>query len=573
VLRELHISGLGIIHDLDLPLTPGLTVLTGETGAGKTMLTVGVSLVVGARASAQLVAAGAPAARVQARFDAPPRWSTDADTEHRHGWVEDGEVILARSVGPDGRSSARIGGQLTTASTLADVGAELIEIHGQHGSLRLLEPATQTRFLDRFAGSTHLAAVRTYVETHRRLEASRRALRALENDVRDREREIDLLRYQVDEIRAVDPRPNETDALQAEASRLAHAERLLELSSAGEEILAGDGGAGEGLATAARGLAAIADLDVAAAAIRDRAEALAAEAAELGRDLRAYRESLALDPARSEALRVRIAELKGLQRKYGAGDDEVLDFLRLATERLQELSGADERLEDLRTDVARLEPAVAESASAVSAGRAEASTALERALSRELEDLGMTGAVIQVVLEQTQEIGPSGAERVELRLRGGAGQPWLPLAKGASGGELSRVMLACRSVLSDLDDVPTLVFDEVDAGIGGAAGLAVGRRLARLSMDRQVVVVTHLPQIACFADLHVRVRKHDGAATLEVLDDLERVRELSRMLAGLETSEHGGSHAEELLEEAARSRQAAAKGSSPMHAAVDRSPR
>jgi DNA repair protein RecN (Recombination protein N) len=567
VLRELHISGLGIIRDLDLQLTPGLTVLTGETGAGKTMLTVGLSLVAGARASAQLVGADASAARVQARFDAPGAWKNETDGDQRQGWVEDGEVILARSIGPDGKSSARIGGQLTTASSLADAGLELIEIHGQHGSLRLLEPATQTGFVDRFAGPEHLETVRVYVETYRRLEATKRSLRKLEDDVREREREIDLLRYQVEEIRSVDPQSGETQALQVEESRLAHGERLLELASAGEEILTGDGGAGEGLASAARGLAAMAELDGGAAALRDRADALAAEASELGRDIRGYRESLALDPARVEALRVRIAELKGLHRKYGAGDDEVLGFLGVASERLQELAGADERLDDLRAEVASLAPAAAGLADEVSAGRAGASGALAEALSRELEDLGMAGAAIRVFLHDLEEIGAAGAERVELLLCGGTGQPWLPLAKAASGGELSRVMLACRSVLSDLDDVPTLVFDEVDAGIGGAAGLAVGRRLARLAAERQVVVVTHLPQIACFADLHVRVRKRDGAATLDVLDDHERIRELSRMLAGLESSEYGGSHAEELLAEAARSRRAVTADRGPTGAA------
>jgi DNA repair protein RecN (Recombination protein N) len=554
VLRELHISGLGIIHDLDLQLAPGLTVLTGETGAGKTMLTVGLSLAAGARASAQLVGVDATAARVQARFDALPRWSTEVDADARQGWVEDGEVILSRSIGSDGKSSARIGGQLTTASTLAALGAELIEIHGQHGSLRLLEAATQTGFLDRFAGRDHLETLQTYTETYQLLETRRRSLHQLEEDVRDREREIDLLRYQVNEIRSVDPHPAETEALQAEEARLAHGERLLELSNAGEAILAGEGGAGEGLASAARGIAAIADLDATAAVLSERAAALAAEASELARDLRAYRESLTFDPARVEALRARIAALKGLHRKYGAGDDEVLGFLEVASTRLEELSGADERLEGLREEVARVGTEAASLAAIVSSGRTSASAALADALTAELADLGMPGAGIRVSLDELDRIGPSGAERVELLLCAGPGQPWLPLAKAASGGELSRVMLACRSVLSDLDEVPTLVFDEVDAGIGGAAGLAVGRRLSRLSVDRQVVVVTHLPQIACFADLHVRVRKQDGVATLEVLDDLERVRELSRMLAGLETSEHGGSHAEELLAEAARSR-------------------
>jgi DNA repair protein RecN (Recombination protein N) len=552
VLRELHISGLGIIDDVDLQLTPGLTVLTGETGAGKTMLAVGLSLVAGARSGAHLVGSEATAARVQARFDAPTGWSSDAASEDRRGWVEDGEVILARSIGRDGKSSARVGGQLTTASALADLGAELIEIHGQHGSLRLLEPATQTAFLDRFAGPDHLGIVRSYVETYRQLETARRSLGELEAAMRDREREIDLLRYQVEEIESVDPQPGETDALRGEEARLAHGERLLELSGAAEASLSGDGGAAESLSAAARGLAAIADLDTGAGGLRDRVDGLAVEASELGHDLRAYRESLAVEPARAEVIRARLADLQALHRKYGAGDDEVRDFLAGAADRLRTLSGADERLDALRAELARLEPAASELAATISASRTAGSAALAEALSAELEELGMTGASVRVALHELDPLGLGGAERVELLLCAGPGQPWLPLAKAASGGELSRVMLACRSVLADLDEIPTLVFDEVDAGIGGQAGLAVGRRLARLAQDRQVLVVTHLPQIACFADRHLSVAKHEGVATVTVLDDAERIAELSRMLAGMAESAGAVSHAQELLDEAMR---------------------
>ena len=558
MLRELHISGLGVIRDLDLELTEGLTVLTGETGTGKTMLTVGLALAGGARGGAHLVGPGATAARVQARFEVPDGWVSNpvGSDDVSVDWVEDGEVILARSVAADGKSSARIGGQLTTASALSNVSARLIEIHGQHGSLRLLDPSTQTAFLDRYAGAPHLAAVAAYAESYQRATAARRALRRLEDDARDRERELDLLRYQVEEIRSVAPELGETDALRSEEHRLAHGERLLELAAAAEEILAAEGGVAEGSASVVRGLGSIVELDAAAAGLAARAEALAAEAAELGRDLRAYREGLALDPARLASIRERIGELKGLQRKYGPGDAEVLAFLDEAAARILSLAGADERLEELRAEVEALAPAVTALAEQVTAGRMGARTALADALGEEIQDLGMPGAAIQVALGSLPEPGPSGAERVELRFRGGPGQPWLTFAKAASGGELSRVMLACRSVLADLDDVPTLVFDEVDAGIGGQAGLAVGRRLARLALTRQVVVVTHLPQIACFADRHVRVRKDEGVAQLEVLEDRERIPELSRMLAGLEASEHGASHAEELLAEAARSRQA-----------------
>ncbi len=547
MLHELHIEGLGVIDDLDLALHPGLNVLTGETGAGKTLVTVGVSLATGARASASLVRAGADQARAQARFDAP------------HGseaWSEDGEVLLTRVVGADGRGAARIGRQLATVSALAEVGGRCVEIHGQHGSLGLLQAGVQTAFLDRFAGPAHLAAVDAFRTVYGRLRSARTKLDELATDARDRERELDLLAYQIREIEAVAPREGETELLVAEEARLAHVERLLEIAAGAEVLLVGDAGAADAVASAERALATAAELDRGVEALAERSRGLAAETGELARDVRAYRESLAIDPARLEEVRERIAALKGLHRKYGATDREVLGFLGEASSRLAALAGTGERLSELTAEVAELERETAERAGVVTAGRIEAAGRLATALRAEVEELGMPAATLTVALQPTPEPGADGAERVELRFSPAEGQPPLPLAKTASGGELSRVMLACRSVLADLDDVPTLVFDEVDAGIGGQAGLAVGRRLARLAVERQVVVVTHLPQIACFADLHVRVRKQGGTASVDVLDDRERVRELSRMLAGLEASEHGASHAKELLAEAARVRAA-----------------
>ena len=545
MLRELHISGLGVIDDLDLEVHPGLTVLTGETGAGKTMVTVGLSLALGARASASLVRSGAKAARVQARFDAP----ADAGV-----WAEDGEVVLARAVAADGKSSARVGGQIATASALADLGASLVEVHGQHQAQRLLAAATQTAFLDRFAGDAHLVAIAGYREVHERLRDARIAAERLREAARDRERELDLLAYQVREIEAIAPRPGETDALEAEEARLSHVERLIDEAGRAETVLAGDEGAADALGAAAHAVEAAASMDPAAAGLAERARSLAAEAAELARDLRDYREALAADPARLQEVRERVQALKALRRKYGETDADVLGFLAGASERLTTLTTADDRLAELAAEVDALEGEAGERAATVSRARREAAPDLAAALAGELEELGMPGAVVEVALAALPEPGPSGAERVELRLSAGPGQSAMPLAKAASGGELSRTMLACRSVLADLDEVPTLVFDEVDAGIGGRAGLAVGRRLARLARDRQVLVVSHLPQIACFADRHVRVSKDAGTATLETLDAHERVVELSRMLAGLDGSESAEGHAEELLSEAERVR-------------------
>jgi DNA repair protein RecN (Recombination protein N) len=545
VLRQLHISGLGVIDDLDLELHAGLNVLTGETGAGKTLVTVGLSLALGARSGSSLVRDGAPAARVQARFDAP---------NGAEEWSEDGEILLARSVNADGKSAGRVGGQLASASTLAELGASLVEVHGQHQAQRLLTPGTQLGFLDRFAGDVHLDSVAAYRETWERWRDARVALEELTAASRERERELDLLAYQVREIEAVGPGEHESDTLVAEEARLAHVERLLERSSAAEEALTGEASLVDGAATVANALQDAARLDGRAEELAARSQGLSAELAELSRDVRDYREGLAADPNRLQEIRERTAALKGLQRKYGATDEEVLGFLADASRGLLLLATADERLAELAGDVDRLGTRMEEQAAVLSRAREDAAPALGAALERELHELGMPGATVEIALERVSELGAAGAERAELRLSPSPGQKAAPLAKTASGGELSRTMLACRSVLADLDDVPTLVFDEVDAGIGGEAGLAVGRRLARLAEERQVLVVTHLPQIACFADRHILVEKDGGTATVRGLSDEERIHELSRMLAGLTGSDGAVTHAEELLAAASASR-------------------
>jgi len=545
MLRELHISGLGVIEDLDLELHPGLNVLTGETGTGKTMVTVGLQLALGRRGGTSLVRAGAPAAKVQARFDAPPAAASA-------GWAEDGEVLLARTVTGEGRSTARVSGQLAPVSALAELAGDLVEVHGQHEGQRLLSTVAQTRFLDRFAGGEHLDAVEALRVEHGRLRDAQAALAELDERERDRERQMDLLAYQAREIETAAPRPGETDELKLEAARLDHAGRLLERASSAERSLAAEDGAADALGAASAELRAAGEVDPGAEELAARAFELSAAATELAVEVRGYRERLELDPARLQEVRERIGALDALQRKYGKGEEEVLAFGDRARESLDALAGVEQERERAAAEVAERTERVAALAAAVSDGRARALPELTEALQRELGELGMEGASIEVTLVPNPDLVSGGAEHAAFVFSGGPGQPAQPLAKVASGGELSRTMLACRSVLVDLDDVPTLIFDEVDAGIGGQAGVAVGRRLANLALGRQVVVVTHLPQIASFADQHIRVRKDAGKASVEVLDDAERVEELSRMLAGLPRSDAAAAHAEELLSEAGR---------------------
>ncbi len=373
MLRELHISGLGVIDDLDLELHPGLNVLTGETGTGKTLVTVGLQLALGRRGGASLVRSGATAARVQARFDAP----ADAET-----WTEDGEVVLARSVSAEGRSSARIGGQLAPISALGELAADLVEIHGQHEGQHLLSPGAQTAFLDRFAGPAHLEAVEALRREHRDLRAARETLALLDERERDREREMDLLAYQVREIEAAAPRPGETAELKVEEARLAHAERLLDRASVAERSLLEDGGTIDTLGRAATELRAAGEVDRRAEELAARSMQVSAEAAELARDVRSYREGLELDPARLQQVRERIAALDALQRKYGDGEDEVLAFLGRASASLEALAGAGEERARLSTDLDERTERVTTLALAISEGRSRAAPALSTALAR-----------------------------------------------------------------------------------------------------------------------------------------------------------------------------------------------
>jgi DNA repair protein RecN (Recombination protein N) len=544
VLAELHIRGLGVIDEVTLEPGPGLSVLTGETGAGKTMVTVGLSLALGGRARSGMIRRGSDRASVEARFDV--RGAPAAGD-----WAEDGELILARSLRTDGRTSARAGGQLAPLSTLERLGRGLVEVHGQHQTQRLLHPAAQLAFLDRFAGEAHLGVSERYRAAHRSMRDTAARLDRLDREARDRERERDLLTYQVREIEGAGLMPGEAGLLEGEASRLGNAERIGERAAQALAALTDEGGAADALRSASAGAAEVARLDPAAAELAERLASLAEEVADAGSALRSYAEGVQADPVRLDQVRERIAAIRALERKYGDGESAVLAYLAEARGKLEELDGAGEERDGLAAELVRLEAECERLARKLTAGRRDAAPRLTEALAAELAELGMEGASFEVRLTDEPALGPDGAERALFLFSGGSGQEPQPLGKVASGGELSRLMLACRTVLADLDEVPTLVFDEVDAGIGGRAGVAVGRRLARLARTRQVLVVTHLPQIACFADRHFRVTKEEGTAIVEALEEAARVAELSRMLSGMPTDE-AARHAEQLLAEATR---------------------
>jgi DNA repair protein RecN (Recombination protein N) len=388
--------------------------------------------------------------------------------------------------------------------------------------------------------------VDAYRSAHADLRRARSRLEALDGESREREREKDLLAYQVQEIEAAALRVGELDALLADEPRLANAERLRELADAAERALGDDRAAADALADAAGRLTAAAALDPSAKALAARADALLVDARDLAAEVRAYRDAAWADPGRLATVQARIHLIKGLERKYGEGDAGILAYLDAVRSRLDGLDGRAEEREELVAAIGGLVSLASGLAARVSSGRRSAAGPLASAISEELQQLGMPGARFEVHVDPLAEAGPDGAEGVEFRFAGGPRQALLAFSKVASGGELSRTMLACRSVLADLDDVPTLVFDEIDAGIGGRAAAAVGQRLAGLAQSRQVLVVTHLAQIAAHADRHFRVTKEDGSTHIRSLSGDARSAELARMLSG-DISDVSLAHARELM--------------------------
>jgi DNA repair protein RecN (Recombination protein N) len=478
---------------------------------------------------------------------------------------EEGEVVVARQVLAEGRSRAQLQGRMATVAAIAEVVRPLVEVHGQHEFQRLLRPAVQRELLDRFAGDKVLALREEFATGWRRLRAVERELAELAARARDRSREAELLRYQLEEIEAAGVRVGELDELDAQAERLTNAESLREAAVLAWQLLEGeeDAGAATALGSAARTVSGPGRHDEALGELAERAAGLAAEVADLASSLRAYAEGVLADPERLDAVQGRIAQLRDLLRKYGDDEAAVLANAERSAARLAEIEGGAVRSEALETEAAALRSRLAEVGGSLSARRAEAAAELAGAVQAELRDLAMPNAELRMMVEQDEDpaglevagrrlaAGEEGLDRVEIQLSANPGLPMRPLAKAASGGELSRVMLALRVVLAGVDRTPTLVFDEVDAGVGGRTAAAVGRRLAVLARHHQVLVVTHLPQIAAWADRHFVVEKRsDGAQTstaVHTLDAGGRITELSRMLSGMEGSGLARAHAEELL--------------------------
>ncbi|HUG83243.1 MAG TPA: DNA repair protein RecN [Euzebya sp.] len=551
LLTDLEITDLGIIDHISLALAPGLNVLTGETGAGKTMVVSGLQWLLGGRADRDRVRQGAKAALVQARFEGLPPSAVD--------WVDpdDQELLVSREVGAKGdsdqaggRSRARLAGRLAPVTTLGEVLGPVVEVHSQHESVRLGDPSVQRRLLDRFDTVTIGPLIATYQDCYGSWRSASAAVLDAEQATREDVRQVDRLRTEIAEISGVAPQVGEEDRLDADIDRLQHAESLRLAATTAAEALTAEAGARDTLGMAVAALREVAMHDDALRDPLGRLEAVSAEAQEVAFDLVAYADGLDGDPQSLQEILGRRAAIGALLRKFGPGTADVLEYLAQAQQRLDLIDGGEERLAVLRDARDQAQLAVHAAGTSLRRARLAAGKRLAAEVDGHLRELAMADARTRIEVAEA-EPGPDGADRVEFLLAANRGQPALPLGRAASGGERSRVALAVKVALADADDTPVMVFDEVDAGIGGETALAVGRKLARLAQGRQVLCVTHLAQLAAFADAHFVVSKHvrGNTTVTEVVqvDDAERAAELSRMLSGTAGSQAALSHARELL--------------------------
>ncbi len=557
MLRELRIENLLLIERAELRLGAGLNAITGETGAGKTVLAHSLDLLMGGKAKAQIVRPGAPEAWVEGVFDLPEGLLDEPEMADLAERLPEGaeEVVLGRRVSAGGRTSAFVAGRAATAGDLRLLGGRLLAFYGQHEHRKLTIASAQLEILDGFAGAEQLELRRRYREAHRecgRLAAELAELREREGS---RERDLDLYRYELSEIEEVAPEPEERAAMAVDRERLRHAEGLREAAAGAHAGLAGaeedGGGAAAALAQAESLLHGAAGLDPRLDGLGERVAALAVELGDVGSELRDYAEGLEADPGALMAIEERLEAIDRLERKHGGSVESVLEHAEHCRAEIARLEGAEERGAEAAAALAEAEACRAGLGERLSVGREAAARPLEERVAAELARLSMEGAMLEVVLEPHPEgFGASGRETVELRVAPNPGIEAAPLRDAASGGELSRVMLAL-SGLGEAASAGTLVFDEIDAGVGGNTARVVGERLRALGEGRQVLCITHLPQVASLADVHFRLEKAvaggQAVASVERLDGEAVVEEIRRMLGGAGGDEAATQHARKLL--------------------------
>ncbi|MBC6435549.1 DNA repair protein RecN [Nostoc sp. HG1] len=557
MIEELSIRGLGVIGSAVLPFGPGLTVVTGETGAGKTMVVTALGLLLGARADAGVVRSPGATAVVEGRWSVDAHGAVAERVLDAGGDLDDGELILVRSISSEGRSRAIVGGRSTPVGVLAEIGGQLVVVHGQSDQMRLRSSVAQREALDRFAGAELEPVAGPYREVFTRLNEAAEELALLHDDRDRRAREADGLRVAIAEIEDVAPVDGEDDELAVQAERLANLEDLRQAAAGAHESMSSEE-LGEphdviGLLDAARRqLDRVAPHDPALAPIVESLREASILAVDVSGMLASYLGDLDADAARElEVVQQRRAALSTLTRKYGPTVGEVLAYRESGSVRLLELDQDSDRIDELEREVERARERAKELAAQLSEVRTRRAGELSARVTAELNALAMGNSTVTIDVTKRDELTAFGVDQVAFLLEPHAGAEPRPLSRGASGGELSRVMLAIEVVIAAVDPVPTFIFDEVDAGVGGAAAIEVGRRLAMLARTSQVIVVTHLAQVAAFADHHLRVAKDSSgeitASSVDVLDGDERTAEMARLLSGMPDSDSALAHARELV--------------------------
>lgn len=560
MIEEIFIRDLGVIGEARLPLGPGFTAITGETGAGKTMVVTALGLLLGDRSDSSVLRKGSGAAVVEGRWIVDVEGAVADRVRDAGGDLDDGELILARSVSPEGRSRATVGGRTTPVSVLAELGEQLVVVHGQSDQVRLRSATAQREALDRFAGLALSTVLDDYQATYRRWQSNQGELDVIVAEQEAREREAAELRLALAEIESAAPQAGEDGELAERADRLTNLEDLRLAASEAHELVSSEDlveprDALGLLDSARRQLERVAGHDATLGPIVEALASASYLVADVSAQLSTYLGGLDADSARElEVVQDRRAELGEIARKYGPTLAEAIAFLDSGSVRLLELDQDSDRIDRVRTEVQADRARVIELADELGRVRRDYALQLGERVSEELVALAMPNARLTVDVSDRQDYGLSGRDAVSIQLAPHPGAEPRPLGRGASGGELSRVMLAIEVVIAGSDPVPTFIFDEVDAGVGGASAIEIGRRLARLSRTAQVIVVTHLAQVAAFSTNHLRVVKDSAgavtASSVQQLQGEERIEEMARLLSGLSGSESGLQHARELIETA-----------------------
>ena len=560
MLLELRIENLLLIERAELRLGEGLNAITGETGAGKTILAHSLDLIMGGKARPQIVRPGAPEAYVEGVFELPEGMLEEPELAEIVERIPDDatEIVLGRRVAASGRTSAFIQGRMASASDLQALGGRLLAFYGQHEHRKLALASAQLETLDGFAGEEHLERRRRYRDAHHEVIRIERELAEVREREGARERDLDILRFELEEIEAAEPDPAEEAELASERERLRHAEALRTAATEATASVAGagedGGGASEAMGLAEAALTGQEGVDPELDQLAERARAITVELRELGAELRGYAEGIEGEPGRLQQVEERLDVLDRLKRKHGGSVESVLAHAERCRTELGQIEGAEERTEELERELAKAAKMRTDLGGKLSEVRAKSAKRLEKRVAEELEQLAMSGAALEVALEPHPDgFGANGQERVTFQVATNPGMPVSPLREAASGGELSRVMLALAGQGSR-GGAATYAFDEIDAGVGGNTARAVGERLHALGGERQVLCITHLPQVASLAGTHFRIEKAirggQTTATVERVDGEELVAEIVRMLGGERGDETASKHARELLEAA-----------------------